>query len=399
MIDILHLALTGLSNLMKLILFAITAISIIPHNRGLLFGQTSSQLNNGPDVIDVSKFDDSIRHWMNEPGRRFPYQRFDRSQFVGIADNLLRLQNLDGGWPKNVDWLGKLDRDLVFSKLTDLEKSSTCDNRNTYSQIEYLAKVYARTGMEKYRNGAGKGIEFLLASQNASGGWRGADVDAITFNDDLMTGIMNLLMDIVKREEHFTWVSGTDRMRVRSALDQAVSVTLKCQIVVDGRKTGWCQQHDHRSLKPIRARSYELPSITAMETSGVIEFLLRLENPEPAVVTAIQAAVDWLKRSEIPGIRLKRLEIDSIQELSEAFKRYEVVGVSDQNAPPIWARYYEIESNRPFFCNRDGIKVYSLAEVGRERRIGYQWYGYWPQSILKEKYPQWLKSRTAKLRE
>jgi PelA/Pel-15E family pectate lyase len=96
---------------------------------------------------------------------------------------------------------------------------------------------------------------------------------------------------------------------------------------------------------------------------------------------------------------LKRLEIDSIQELSEAFKRYEVVGVSDQNAPPIWARYYEIESNRPFFCNRDGIKVYSLAEVGRERRIGYQWYGYWPQSILKEKYPQWLKSRTAKLRE
>ncbi len=34
--------------------------------------------------------------------------------------------------------------------------------------------------------------------------------------------------------------------------------------------------------------------------------------------------------------------------------------VDDPDAPGLWPRYCELEDNRPFFCNRDGIKVYSL---------------------------------------
>ncbi len=42
---------------------------------------------------------------------------------------------------------------------------------------------------------------------------------------------------------------------------------------------------------------------------------------------------------------------------------------------------YEIETNRPFFCDRDGITKYALKEIGSERRNGYGWYGNWGDSL------------------
>ena len=68
---------------------------------------------------------------------------------------------------------------------------------------------------------------------------------------------------------------------------------------------------------------------------------------------------------------------------------YDKVVVQDSNAPPIWTRFYELETHKPLFCNRDGTVVYSLNEVERERRTGYAWYVYDPQEIL-DLYPAWL---------
>jgi PelA/Pel-15E family pectate lyase len=62
--------------------------------------------------------------------------------------------------------------------------------------------------------------------------------------------------------------------------------------------------------------------------------------------------------------------------------------VKDSLAPPIWARFYELETHKPLFCNRDSKLVYSLAEVERERRDGYGWYTYDPKKALK-KYKTW----------
>ena len=57
----------------------------------------------------------------------------------------------------------------------------------------------------------------------------------------------------------------------------------------------------------------------------------------------------------------------------------------------IWARYYEIGNNKPFFCDRDGIKKYAIGEIGYERRNGYAWYGVWAKTLLEKKYPEWVK--------
>jgi PelA/Pel-15E family pectate lyase len=70
---------------------------------------------------------------------------------------------------------------------------------------------------------------------------------------------------------------------------------------------------------------------------------------------------------------------------------FDRVVVEDPKAPPIWARFYELGTNRPFFCNRDGKPVHSLAEVERERRTGYGWYTYEPAKVL-QRYPLWQKT-------
>ena len=49
----------------------------------------------------------------------------------------------------------------------------------------------------------------------------------------------------------------------------------------------------------------------------------------------------------------------------------------------------DLDTEKPFFCDRDGVKKDKLEEIGRERRGGYSWYTTSPQGILDE-YPEWL---------
>jgi PelA/Pel-15E family pectate lyase len=63
--------------------------------------------------------------------------------------------------------------------------------------------------------------------------------------------------------------------------------------------------------------------------------------------------------------------------------------VSDPAAPPMWARFYEIGTNRPMFVGRDGIVREHLADIEHERRNGYAYLGGWPRELLEKEYPAW----------
>ena len=63
--------------------------------------------------------------------------------------------------------------------------------------------------------------------------------------------------------------------------------------------------------------------------------------------------------------------------------------IVDESAPPMSARFYEIGTNRPIFSDRDGVAKHDLAEIGYERRNGYNWLDYWPAELLKSEYPAW----------
>ncbi len=338
--------------------------------------------------LPLDDFQDGIHHWnLLHAERNYPRLRPD--QVTEIADNFLAYQNEDGGWPKNLDWLGVLDADSVKRTLTPRYRESTVDNRNTYPQIEYLAQVYTLTGIDKYRQGAEKGIGYILNTQNASGGWRGWDVDAITFNDDVTTGAMDLMLRVKEGREPFAWADAAVREKAARSFERALDVTLRCQIVVDGVKTAWCQQHDHRTLAPVKARTYELPCITPFESSDVVLFLMSLENPDRRVIEAVKSAVAWLRKAALEGFRIERVPVAE-SEITNHEYPYNLVVAEDPSAKPIWARFYEVDSRViPFLCNRDGIKVYKLSDVLPERRMGYSWYGYWPEKVFAA-YPAWL---------
>jgi PelA/Pel-15E family pectate lyase len=343
-------------------------------------------------TIDLAPFRDSITHWQRNEGRGRKDPRFDPGQIVAIADNMLCYQNSDGGWPKNIDWLAKIDPAEVRRIKGQSILRSTFDNRNTYTQIAFLADVYAHSEQPRFREAVQRGLDHILREQRPTGGWRGWDADAITFNDDVMTGIMHLLLDIVEGRSQYAWLDARRREDVHAALDRAVDATLRCQIVVDGKKTAWCQQHDHTTFKPVRGRTYELPSITAQESTGVVRLLMRMDPPTPEIRDAAAGAVAWFESAKIEGLR-----IDTIETEPRRFKhhtaRFDRVAVADPDAPPIWARFYEIETNRPFFCNRDGTKVYALSDVAHERRSGYGWYGHWPAKLIAVDYPAWRAGR------
>ena len=346
----------------------------------LCLAKTNAQ-NESKNFPDVSIFEDAIRHFNDTLASKFKFNRYKPTQVKEIAWNMVKYQNTDGGWPKNIDWLAIIEPDSVRKFLTDHYKKSTLDNRNTYSQVEYLAQAYLITKEEQFRKSAARGIDYILNAQNPSGGWRGWDVDAITYNDEVMTGIMRLLLNIREGKEHFRWVDGDRTDKAEEALLKAIDVTLKCQIVVDGKKTGWCQQHDHKTLKAIKARTFELPGISSLETAAIVKFFMLMKYPTPEIIDAVNSAVAWLEKSTLHGIRVITDKEDSLKSAYNA-RRSDRKLIKDKNAPPIWARFYEIETNKPFFCNRDVIKVYSLAKVAPERRRSYGWYGYWPAEVF-----------------
>ncbi len=58
---------------------------------------------------------------------------------------------------------------------------------------------------------------------------------------------------------------------------------------------------------------------------------------------------------------------------------------------PVWARLYEIGTNRPVFGDRDGKVHYDVKEISEERRRGYAWYVRTPRRLLDGSYPAWRK--------
>lgn len=343
---------------------------------------------NDESIPSLVHFSDGIHHW-NLTHKNRIYKRYTPNQYREIADNLIAYQNKDGGWPKNIDWLGILNTDSVYATLKESYKKSTLDNRNTFPQIRYLAQVYLFTRNEKYRKSAEKGLNYLLTTQKENGGWRGWDVDAITFNDDVTTGATELLRDIVQRDSSFAWLNSEIRERVAIAYKKAIEVILKCQIVQNGKKTAWGQQHDNKTYEPVKARSYELPGITAKESSEIVLLLMGIQHPSPEITQAVIDAVSWFNTVKLKEIGLKKVKLEKRHVINQEYP-YDLVVMKQRNAKPIWARYYELSDNKPFMATRAGVKVEKLSDVNPERRTGYEWYGYWPETVLK-KYPDWLK--------
>ena len=308
-----------------------------------------------------------------------------------IGEQVLAYQRITGGWPKNIDMCRHHTADELEEVRAQRNRTddSTTDNLATTTQIRFVAHMFQTTRDERYRDSFNSGVEYLLSGQYDNGGWpqfwpdpQGYQVH-ITFNDGAMVNTLALLRDIAGLEYPYdsTLVGEEVRNRAKKSFDKGIDCILATQIRVDGKPTVWCQQHDRESYAPAPARSYELPSFCSQESAQIVSLLMELPEPNERVKSAVHGAMRWFDANKLIGYRLERT---GQPKTTEANVRL----IADDDAGPLWGRFYDLEKCEIFVCDRDGIPRKSLEEIGQERRTGYSWYNAYPADLYRL-YDQW----------
>jgi PelA/Pel-15E family pectate lyase len=313
-----------------------------------------------------------------------------------IADSVVRHQSPDGGWPKNTD-LGTPPAPARAGAAVSADvTASTIDNNGTTMPMQFLALVAHASGEARYRESFLRGFDYLLAAEYPGGGWpqffplRAGYYSRITYNDGAMVRVLTVLRDAANGKPPYSFVDAARRAKARAAVARGIDIILRSQIKQDGRLTVWCAQHDEKTVAPAWARAYEPPSLSGSESVGIVRFLMEIEKPSPEIVAAIEGAVAWFRAVAIQGLRQ--------EDFIDASGRKDRRVVADTTAAPLWARFYELGTNRPIFLGRDSVVRYAYSEIEHERRNGYAYYGRWPASLLDMDYPKWRETQKGETR-
>jgi PelA/Pel-15E family pectate lyase len=311
-----------------------------------------------------------------------------------IAERMMIYQRTIGGWAKavnniKIDYkkpLSEADRAAIIDDAG--RNDATIDNNATSREIRYLVTAFKKTGNEKYLKSAENGIQYLLDMQYKTGGFPQFYPDTssyrkhITFNDNAMINALEVLQNVAEGKKDCEVVNKSLVEPSKKAVQNGIDCILKLQVKQNGKLTVWCAQHHYQTFQPAKARAYELPSLSGQETVGILAFLMSIDNPSDDIKKSIKAGVEWLELNKIKG-----LKVEDIVAPKEKSGRDRVL-VADANST-MWARFYDLETGKPYFCGRDGIKKATVAEIENERRVGYAWYGNWAANLLDKQYPKW----------
>jgi len=327
-----------------------------------------------------------------------------------IADNVVSFQTPAGGWSKNMNYTQHARQPGEFyapanaapvpQKPDDLDKPAdpqwhyvgTFDNDATITHLRFLARVAAALDEKTaapYRESVRRGLDYAFAAQFPNGGFpqvyplEGGYHDTITFNDNALINVLSFLQEVAEAKNGFTFLTADQRAHAAAAVQRGIACILACQITVNGHRTVWCQQHDALTLAPASARNYEMPSQSGSESDDVMIFLMEIPSPTPAIVAAVHAAAAWFKKTELHDVAWRPAPDGSGRTLLKV-----------PGAPPLWARYYEIGTDRPLFGDRDKSIHDDVTEISKERRNGYSWFNNGPTRAL-ERYATWAKAHPA----
>lgn len=375
-----------------------------------------------------------------------------------IADVVVYVQKDNGGWMKN-DQLHRLSKEEKEKLRAKRDGMSCLDNDATTQEMRYLAKVYQKTGEEKYKDAFNRGLNMILAAER-NGGWsqywplRGKKGywDYITFNDNLMTNVLSILMDIRDEQDDFKGLASAEaRRRCDEAFQRGIDMVIRCQIDDNGTPAAWCAQHDPETLLPAEGRPHELPSISGQESASLLKFLMKIENPSEELQNTIHTAVAWLDAHKMQdkaleefvnedGVADRRI-VDKpgsvlwarfiqmggksgeamyqsyFQKLKErggkhkyeyngktyTYTDYEtaiasyrpemayqpIYGIYEDEYPHLFYRFlYSFEDEKPM-TDEKGVEV--TTSLGRDQRFKYLYVGTWPQHVIEVDYPKWKK--------
>ena len=252
----------------------------------------------------------SYKKWVKE-APRLEDSFFTTPKAKEVAETVLLYQQPTGGWPKNINFFQTPDNKEKALEIKNDVNASTIDNGATTTEIIYLSRLYNATHDETYKEAAIRGLDYLFEAQYENGGWpqfyprpKGYYVQ-ITYNDNAMINVMNLLRDVSNGKSPFTYLPESTRQKAQKAIDKGVECILKTQVKQHGKLTVWCAQHDRETFAPAKARAYELPSLSGAESANIVIYLMQLPNPSAEVIQSIESAVQWFKDSEIKGIKIE----------------------------------------------------------------------------------------------
>lgn len=309
---------------------------------------------------------------------------------IQLAENVLAYQRKSGGWPKNIDMVKPLSNAEKLDLATyPNEPLATIDNDATWSQMKFLGKLVSFNPEERYKLAFLKGLDYLLEAQYDNGGWpqyypkRKGYYTHITYNDKAMIGVLELLQDIIENKSEYAFIDPQRFEKTKLAVEKGIQCILKTQVIIKGELTVWCAQHDEKTLAPIGARKYELPSLASKESVEILVFLMSIKDPSDAIIQSVQAGVKWLER-----VKLENLELVEVRD-SHSPTGYDRHLVQKKDALPLWARFYSIDTFEPIYSDRDGKVYKNYADISWERRNDYGWIGTWPREIMDNHYKKW----------
>lgn len=308
-----------------------------------------------------------------------------------LADGIVAWQRPSGGWTKGG----------VYTRAPkpgddhhDGWSAGTFDNDSTIYELRFLALVIGAGENEPraaaWRDSFAKGLGYIFAAQYPNGGWpqiyplAGSYHDAITFNDDAIAHILQLLRAAGDRKNEYAFVSPELAAEASARLARGIQCVLAAQTRdAAGQPVIWGAQHDALTLKPCAARNFEPVSECSNESAGLVQFLMTIPNPSPEIVAAVDGAMAWFKQHALHGVVWDRRATTGTALVERA------------GAPDLWARFYEFGTGRPVFGERDRTVHYVVTELSGERRMGYGWFNS-RAAELAPAYTAWQAKRSGK---
>jgi PelA/Pel-15E family pectate lyase len=324
-----------------------------------------------------------------------------------IADVIVSFQTPAGGWSKNQSRDGALrvpgqpwagDNNSHFAAPGDFDTArdehwhyvGTLDNDATITELQFLARVItALPDARIYRTAFDKGAAYLFNAQFPNGGWpqvwplEGGYHDAITFNDDAVVHATELMSDIASGTGDYAFVPETTRQQAAAARDRAIACILTTQVMVNGHRTVWGQQHDALTELPVAARNFEPDALSSAESASLLIYLMRLPDPSPEIVAAVHDGVKWLKAAALHDVAWT----------DGGDKAAGRKLIASPGAPDLWARYYVAATGKPIFGDRDKTLHDDVNEISVERRNSYAWFNTAPLKVFKA-YAKWTLSHS-----
>lgn len=310
-----------------------------------------------------------------------------------LAEKILIYQLPIGAWGKHlvggttVNYEMSIDKNLLKKIKSTGDDHATIDNNATTKEINILVKAYKNTKNPAYLSAAEKGINYLLTMQYENGGFpqyypnKQIYRKQITYNDNAMINALTVLYNIVEGKNDFDEVNSELKVKSKTALKKGIECILKNQVLQNGIPTIWADQYDEITLQPAKARAFEPVSLATGESVGIVRFLM-MQPITPEIEKSIKSAVKWFRENKIEGYSYKVVK--------ENKKTIRVL--AEEKGSVIWARFYDLNTNKPIFGDRDGSVKSNYNEISEERRNGYSWYIDFAGKLLDKDYPKWLTS-------